>query len=212
MKQRYLQKTFLKYTVIFQEGHKGSSSYLLQEGRVEISKDVEGRKKVLAVLTPISMFGEMALFLEDQRRTATAVALDDVKAVEIRRDDFEEFVLESPQIMQSVLNVMVHRLKSATTKSMRVPSTFSGLSLMIDLMARHDVTEIDYLRLVRTTTNAFICTKEQAEQYIASLAGINMVELLNREDGSRGVKIIEAKDFAAKAVKRMRALQEDPEA
>lgn len=205
----YLMRSFLKYNVIFQEGSRGDAAYLLKEGLVEVSKDIGGKKKVLAILKPISLFGEMAIILEDQKRTATAVALEDVKVVEIKKDDFEEFVRMSPQIMQSVLNILVHRLKAATVKSMRVPSVFHGSALALDLFARHGVTSVDHLAFKKFLSQAFIVPPEQTEPFIETLAGLDLVEMQKQSDGARHIVIKEPKNFAAKAVKRLKAQREE---
>jgi CRP-like cAMP-binding protein len=122
----FMVKNFLKYSVIFQEGSKGECAYLLKEGRVEISKILDGKKKVLAVLKPVSVSGRWPFLLGDERRTATAVALEDSKVVEIKKADFEDYMRKSPQMISTILNVMVYRLKTATAKAMRVPNLFSG--------------------------------------------------------------------------------------
>ncbi len=209
MAASYLVRNFLRYTVLFKEGAHGETAYLLQEGRIELSKEVAGRKKVLAVLSPISMFGEMALFLEDSRRTATAVALDDVRVVEIKKDDFEQFVQQSPQIMRTLLDVLVHRLKSATTKVMRVPSVYHGTCQIIALCARNGLRELDYMYTVRAIAHSFLVTDEQAETHLATLKNLKLIEHYSDDYGNKRIRILEAKDFVNKAVERLRQQRDD---
>lgn len=209
MAASYLVKNFLKYHVIFKEGSKGNTAYLLKEGRVELSKTINNRKKVLAVLTPISMFGEMAVLLGDQKRTASAVALEDVKVVEIKKDDFEEFVRQSPQIMQTVLDVLVHRLKAATTKSMQVPSAFHGVCQMLDLMAKHGVYELDYLHVTQTVAHSFVQSAAKVNAIFNTLAALNMIEMRKHSDGSKRVVLLEQEHFVAKAIHKLRKTRED---
>ena len=92
----FLQRSVLKHNVIFTEGSRGDEAYLLVDGKVEISGSVDGRKKVFAVLQPVAMFGEMAVFLEDHGRTATAIALEDCKLVVLNRDDLQGYIDSSP--------------------------------------------------------------------------------------------------------------------
>ena len=200
----YLVKHFLKYNMIFQENSKGESAFLLQEGRVEISKEIDNKKKVLTVLTPVALFGEMAILLDDNRRTATAVALEDCKVVEIKKDDFEEFVKQSPQIMQTVLSVLVSRLKVATEKSMRVPSPFQGICQLMDLFVRHGVYDLDFLHTVKTFAQSFIIAPSKVNALLNSLAGLGMVEMWKHKDGSKRIRLLVQEEFAANAVKRVR--------
>lgn len=66
--------------VIFAEGDAGEYAFSVVSGTVEISKQSDGDKKVLAILGPGEIIGELAVFT-DHPRTATATALD---ATEIR--------------------------------------------------------------------------------------------------------------------------------
>ncbi|MBG0775053.1 MAG: cyclic nucleotide-binding domain-containing protein [Desulfovibrionaceae bacterium] len=205
----YMVRNFLKYTVIFNEGSKGDSAYLLREGRVELSKEINGKKKVLAILRPLSLFGEMAVLLGDQKRTASAVALEDCKVVEIKKDDFEEFVKQSPQIMQTVLDVLVHRLKVATVKSMQVPSAFHGVSQMLGLFALHGVEELDYLNTTKAVAHSFVISPAKVNAIFNTLANLQMIEMRKHSDGSKRIGILEMDSFVAKAVQRLRTFKEE---
>ncbi len=200
----YLLKNFLKYHIVFKEGQKGESAYLLKEGRVELSKEINGKKKVLAILSPISLFGEMAMLMGDQRRTATAMSLDDVKVIEIKKDDFEDFVKQSPQIMQTVLDVLVHRLKVATVKSMQVPSVFAGVCQMLDLFARHGVYDLDYLNTAKAMATSFVVKGDKVKAVFNSLTSLNMIEMRKHKDGSKRIALLEREDFLIKSVERLK--------
>ena len=119
----YLMRNVLKHNVVFNEGTRGDAAYILTEGKIEISGIIEGHKKVFAILKPISIFGEMALFLDDNTRTATAIALEDSKVIVVTSDDLEQFMRESPKVISSIITVLVGRLKTTTKKAMKVPST-----------------------------------------------------------------------------------------
>ncbi len=75
-------------TVILKEGTRADSCFLLLSGRVQISKRMKIRTVTnLAVMKKGDFFGEMAM-LSGQPRSATATAVSDVKALEIKRADF----------------------------------------------------------------------------------------------------------------------------
>jgi len=78
-------REFQTEAVIFREGEIGNTAYILTEGQVEISIQQDGQKSVLAVLNPITVFGEMALLLKDQKRTATAKAVGETKIAATHR-------------------------------------------------------------------------------------------------------------------------------
>ena len=61
----------------------------------------------------------MALFLDDNMRTATAIALEDSKVIEVTKDDLDEFMRASPKVIASIITVLVSRLKTTTKKAMK---------------------------------------------------------------------------------------------
>ena len=166
----FLQRTVLKHNVIFSEGSKGEEAYILVEGKVEISGNVDGRKKVFAVLQPVSIFGEMALFLESHGRTATAIALEDSKVVVLNGDDLDGYIETAPPAIQAILNVMVTRLKHTTKKALRAPNVPMGIVRVLDLFETNGKTEILYDSAVRQLADIFVCAPATIEGYLQGLA------------------------------------------
>jgi len=166
----FLQRTVLKHNVIFAEGNKGDEAYLLTEGKVEISGSVDGRKKVFAVLSPVSVFGEMALFLEGHGRTATAIALEDCKLVVLHSDDLEGYFATAAPAVQAMLNVLVQRLRNTTKKALRAPNVPLGIVRVLDLFELNDKTEILYDSAVRHLSDIFVCSPATIEGYLQGLA------------------------------------------
>lgn len=165
----FLQRTVLKHNVIFTEGSKGEEAYILVEGKVEISGNVDGRKKVFAVLQPVSIFGEMSLFLENHGRTATAIALEDSKVVVLNGDDLEGYISSAPPTIQAILNVMVTRLKNTTKKALRAPNVPMGIVRILDLFETNGKTEILYDSAVRNLSDIFVCSASTIEGYLQGL-------------------------------------------
>lgn len=191
----FMVKNFLKYSVIFQENSKGECAYLLKEGRVEISKILDGKKKVLAVLKPVSIFGEMAILLGDERRTATAVALEDSKVVEIKKADFEDYMRKSPQMISTILNVMVYRLKTATAKAMRAPNIFQGIVGVLDLMGKSGAADINYLNAVNTLSASFNTPAESIEKALTMLADDGLILIQAKGGGEKSLVLSDPADF-----------------
>jgi CRP-like cAMP-binding protein len=201
-KSSFLVRNFLKYSVIFGEGSKGDTAYLLKEGRVEISKMMDGKKKVFAILKPVSMFGEMAILLGDEKRTATAVALEDSKVVEVKRDDFEDYMRQSPAIISTLLNVLVHRLKTATTKSLRVPNLFLGICNIFSLYGKHGMRSLNYLDTLNILSTSFNTNKESIDKALKMLEEAGMLEFRMNDQRERTIYLLETEDIAAKAAKK----------
>lgn len=192
----FLQRTVLKHNVIFTEGSRGEEAYLLVDGKVEISGSVDGRKKVFAVLQPVSIFGEMALFLEDQGRTATAIALEDSKVVVLNREDLEGYINEAPPAISAMLSVMVTRLKSTTKKALRAPNVPLGIVRILDLFTLNGKNDILYDSAVRHMSDIFVCSASTIEGYLQGLVGQGHIAIaaVDREglaaSGRRIIKVL----------------------
>jgi putative YpdA family bacillithiol system oxidoreductase len=88
---------FEKGATIIKEGDTGDAFYFLRSGRVKISKIREGREVVLAYLAAGQYFGEMAL-LSGEPRMASVTAIDSVEVIQLRKEDFVDFLYEHPQL------------------------------------------------------------------------------------------------------------------
>lgn len=68
------EETFTNGQIIFKEDSSGDWVYVILSGSVEISKSVEGKNIIIAILKQGEIFGELS-FLGDIKRTATARAV-----------------------------------------------------------------------------------------------------------------------------------------
>lgn len=102
-------KTFQKKDIIFCEFEPGDNFYLIQSGRVQIMKIMDDIEKTIDILHPGEIFGEMAI-LEEEPRSATAVALDQVKALEFNRENFDILMKGNPQIALKLLKLFTKRI------------------------------------------------------------------------------------------------------
>lgn len=103
------QKTFRKGDIIFCEWEPGDTFYLIQSGRVQIVRIMGDIEKNIDVLYPGEVFGEMAI-LEEAPRSATTIALDEVKALEFNRENFEVLMMGNPQIAMKLLKLFIKRI------------------------------------------------------------------------------------------------------
>lgn len=96
---------------ILHEGEPGTGIYVIAEGSVEISSDVgHDTQKVLSTLGPGDFFGEMAV-MDEQGRSATATAKDEVKAHFIARDDLFRILSTSPDLMIRLMREISLRMR-----------------------------------------------------------------------------------------------------
>ncbi len=104
-------RTFEAGEVIFREGERGDTMYVLLEGAVELKKRVEGGEAVLKVVdTPNDFFGEMTL-LDDRPRSATAVAARRSRLLAVDRPSFESMILQNGKFALKIIKVLVERIR-----------------------------------------------------------------------------------------------------
>ena len=107
-----MTKVFRDNTMIFCENEPGDEAYVIQAGKVKITKITVDEEVLLAVLTPGDIFGEMSL-LENKPRSASAISYGDVKALAINRANFEGMVHAQPQLAIKMIQLLSERIWTA---------------------------------------------------------------------------------------------------
>ena len=98
--------------VIVQENDFGETAYVIGEGQVEVSKELDGRKVHLAYLGAGETFGEMSM-IDEKPRSATVTAVTGTVVSEIRREDFFNSFQTDPKVALALLKVLFERLREA---------------------------------------------------------------------------------------------------
>lgn len=99
-------------TVLFREGETGKEMYVIQSGRVRISKSVRDVEKTLTILGPGEFFGEMAI-LNNKPRSASATIEDEAKVLVIDPKTFEAMVRGNAEIAVRMIKKLAARLQEA---------------------------------------------------------------------------------------------------
>ena len=103
-------------TLIFDYGEPGHSLYVIRSGTVEIFfRDDTGQKIVLERADAGHVFGELSL-LDGGPRTASVVAVEDVEALRLERDDLELFLKRRPAAAMDLLAATGRRLRYTADK------------------------------------------------------------------------------------------------
>ena len=105
------QQTFEAGTVIFAEGDRADSMYVVLDGEL----DVWVGSNLLEVIGPGGIIGEMAL-IERNTRSATAVAKSTCRLALVDERRFQFMVQETPYFALHVMRVMAERLRRMNVK------------------------------------------------------------------------------------------------
>ena len=95
--------------VIFLEHELGDELYILQQGKVKITKIVDNNEIMLAVLEPGDIFGEMAI-LENKPRSASGISFGESVMLAINRDNFQNMVTSQPQLATKIITLLSERI------------------------------------------------------------------------------------------------------
>jgi CRP-like cAMP-binding protein len=109
-------ETFKDGQIIFEEGSNGDWIYVVEEGEVEISKNVDGQKIVVEILKENDVFGEIA-YIDKTARSATATAKGTTVVGTIDRDFFDAEFNKISADLQKILKTVAFRLRKTTQRS-----------------------------------------------------------------------------------------------
>ncbi len=101
--------------VIIRENDVGETAYVIAQGKVEVSKQLDGQKVHLAYLGAGETFGEMSM-IDEKPRSATVTAVTETLVSEIRRDDFFDSFQTEPKVALELLKVPFDRLREADAR------------------------------------------------------------------------------------------------
>lgn len=95
--------------LIFLEHEPGAELYIIQEGKVKITKLVNNNEVLLAVLKKGDIFGEMSL-LDNKPRSASAIAFGNTKLMVVTKTNFEPTVKGHPEIATKIIELLSERI------------------------------------------------------------------------------------------------------
>ncbi len=107
------EETYRDGETIFDEGSTGDWVYVVEDGAVELSKNVNGKKVVLEILREGEVFGELA-FIARFPRTASAKALGDTVLGVMDKMYMDSEYNKLSGSFQLVLKSLAMRLKKTT--------------------------------------------------------------------------------------------------
>ncbi len=193
-------RQYAKGSIIFRRSEPGNTAFILTEGSVEISVTEGKNKTVLGILQPIAVFGEMALLLKNQQRTATATALSDAKVAEISKRDFDDFFKQSPKLISAVLKTMVERLEQTNARISQSPELYTIITETLNLLIRHDrLNRIRFNQVLDCIANCYKLEPATISKSIHFLETIGLIEIRIDDNENKLIDIIKPTDFIERA-------------
>jgi CRP/FNR family transcriptional regulator len=116
---RLRERRLRKGEVLFREGDPGEEMFFIRTGAILVSKKVSGRvEQILSRLEPGAIFGEMSVFGDEPKRTATIQADVETQLLALDRVSVNEFIDANPRdaarFFQEMVRVLIRRLDAAS--------------------------------------------------------------------------------------------------
>lgn len=171
-------RRFDAHQVIFREGDTSDTCYVVRRGHARALREHgDGRSIALAHFGPGDIFGELAMF-DDEKRSATVEALDEVEALAILGQDMRRLMRDHPDIGVRLVIGLGRRLREANERLAR-----QSFQTVQSRVAEVLVQLVDQARMEGAGESDVLVTITQAD--IAQLAGSS------RESASRFMAVLE---------------------
>jgi len=165
--------------VVFHEGEMGNAMYIIWSGRAAVIKGELESPIVLGYRGPGEIIGEMAL-LENRARSASVVALEDMRLLSIRRDDFEKLIQTNPSVGMGILGTLSARLRAADNARNAGWQAEDRLSKRISELQTEKQALLELQQLRQETTDLIV---HDLRHPISSLFGIiKLLEMVLPQD------------------------------
>ena len=119
MKAGELGKIYKDGEVIVRQGDVGDCMYVIQSGKVEVVKEMNGIERKLSMLSEGGIFGEMAL-LDKKVRSATVRALGEVRILTVDKKTFIRWMSEDPTVAFRVVKMMSKRIRELSEELVKL--------------------------------------------------------------------------------------------
>jgi signal transduction histidine kinase len=187
--------------IICYEGERGEAMYLIRSGKVVVVKGSLESPMILAYRGPGELIGEMAL-LENQPRSATNIALDNVRLIRINRESFQEWVSGNPAIGMTIMATLSARLRASDDVR---ASALQGGRQLVQQVSRLQTEKEQLLELQRVRQETSDLVVHDLRNPLGTIYGaLSMLEMVLPEDILRDNR--ELLDLATTACERMQRL------
>lgn len=134
------RRRYPKDTVVFFENEEGDFFFTIVDGRIKVTiLGDDGREVILSILGPGDFFGEMAL-LDNEPRSATAIAIEDTELLSVHRTDFQSVLGENRSITTALIKILTARLRKANHQisTLALLDVYGRVARVIVDMAREE--------------------------------------------------------------------------
>ena len=183
------RRRYPKDTVVFFENEEGDFFFMILQGRIKVTiLGDDGREIILSVLGPGDFFGEMAL-LDNEPRSATAIAVEDSELLSLHRTDFQSVIADNRSIQAALIKILTARLRRANHQisTLALLDVYGRVARVILDMAREEGRRLKDGRIAfrrpthQEIANRIGTTRETVTRMIKDLERQALVRMEGRE-------------------------------
>lgn len=119
MENGALGKVYQDSQVIVRQGEVGDCMYVVQQGRVAVVQERDGKEVPLAVLGKGDFFGEMALF-DREVRSSTVRAIGEAQVLTVDKKTLLRRIHEDPSLAFRIVQQMSQRIRELDAELVRM--------------------------------------------------------------------------------------------
>ena len=171
--RRAVTRAFPKSTVVVSEGDRTDTLHIIVSGRVKIYvSDEKGKEIVLNHAGPGEYFGE--LVLDEGPRAATVMTLEPTRFLVVPKEDFRDFVANSPEFSLHLIRKLIRRVRVLTSdvKSLALMDVYGRVARMLLELAveREGLLVIEERPTQQEMANRVGASREMVNKILGDLA------------------------------------------
>ena len=165
-------KTVESGDFVFREGEEGDQMYIVQHGRVRVSKKIGGRDHELAEIGPGEFFGEMAIVTKS-RRTASIQAIEKTELLCFNREGFLSMINKNPMIALNIIDRQCRRVQDLHLQIQHFAKRDARGLVALNLLLAYNRTKGDCLpkgQTIREISLKLQLPLEDVEKYVMGMS------------------------------------------
>ena len=135
-KATFITKDFAVGETLFEQGDAGDFIYIIVTGSVDVSKDLGGKKEIVARLSSGDILGEMAV-LTDEPRCASSVAVEPTRVIMVKDRTLRLALLNNDlPILKPLTSQLTLRFKEAEQQAAYYRRKFNKMRKEADILQK----------------------------------------------------------------------------
>jgi diguanylate cyclase len=152
-------RIFQEGDTIFAEGDISNYAYIIEDGEVEIFTYIGAERKVLNILTPGNLFGELAL-VDRQPRSASALATKRTTLTLVTQQQVDERLSDADPILRMLLYVVMKHFRQEVKRARSQYSTFTRKNISEDAETFNQMRILEAVGMARLEADLRTAIKE----------------------------------------------------